>query len=216
MAKGSLAELETQIDIAHRIGYLDTTEYVWSTRSSRKPSSSAVSPPSPFSPTPTSASCPAGSMSPPSATSGGSAAVSTFFLSRPGNRRLLPPQRRRPGRLVLPDPDGLRGRHLQDHAARDRYQRHSLPPRGGARPGRPPEHGEDRRLLPGGRGGHPLQRLGDRGEKAHGNGRGNRHPRPLCETLVGTGEAGILSCPRPFLVPLLPESGEAEGQQGRK
>ena len=25
MAKGSLAELETQIDIAHRIGYLDTS-----------------------------------------------------------------------------------------------------------------------------------------------------------------------------------------------
>ncbi len=66
-------------------------------------------------------------------------------------------------------PDGLRRRHLQDHAAGDRHQRHPRPPCGRARPRRPAEHGQDRRrlpkivilgrLLPGGRGRHPLQRL---------------------------------------------------------
>ena len=50
----------------------------------------------------------------------------------------------------------------------------------------PPISRPPRRLLPGGRGGYPLQRLGDRGEKAHGNGGGNRHPRPLREAQPST------------------------------
>ena len=107
-------------------------------------------------------------------------------------------------RLVVPDSDGLRRRHLQDHTAGDRHQRHTLPPRGRTRPGRPAEHGEDRcrfqggysgRLLPRGRGRHPLQRLRGPCEKTDGNGRRDRRPRPLRQALVGVGEAGDIPCP---------------------
>ena len=69
-------------------------------------------------------------------------------------------------------------------------------------------------VVPGGRGGHAVQRVGGDRPEADGDGRGGGGSRSLREALVGAGEAGELPGPGAVDVSVLPEPGEAEPDAG--